>query len=504
SDNFYSRYRITLEHIRGYVQLKTSEYIKGKDERAIIQALTVGVKEELSEELKQNYINAGVVHVLAISGLHVGIIYMVLSHLLFFFDRNVYLRILRLFLIICAIWFYAVISGMSPSIVRACTMFTLLGIAKSTNRNISIFNVVAASALFMLIANPLLIFDLGFQLSYLAVTGIIYFQPLFYNWIHFNNRVLDYFYKLFTVSLAAQVSTSPLSVFYFHQFPVYFWLSNIFIIILIIIILSGSFLFILASAWGAVADIIGKVLELITHLANRFIDLINSLPYSVIAGISLTKLQVILFFCIIVAITIWLKMKISRFFVYTATLLLFFIITSFYNYYKHTANLLVIYNLPKQSVIGLYGSNYNYLLHNNSVDKRNKTTLRPFETHLIQRKAEENLKIYSIDSLQFLTNKKADKLVCSLNTKVQLYKGTSIVLLKKQAESELAKTEINNSDFIFVLGGVFPKEIQNFRGKIILSSELSAYEHNAWIKKLTAGKIPFHDIRNEGAFMLNY
>ena len=200
------------------------------NELAVASALILGYKDDLGEELKHSYSSAGATHVLAVSGLHVGIIFLVLNFLLNILDKNDRFKISKAILLICFLWAYATITGLSPSVVRAATMFSFVTIGKSFGKSSSIYNTLCASAFVLLVYNPYLIMEVGFQLSYLAVVGIVYFQSIIYKWIYVKNKFLKYIWMITSVSIAAQLTTFPLGLLYLHQSPTYLFASNLFVI----------------------------------------------------------------------------------------------------------------------------------------------------------------------------------------------------------------------------------------------------------------------------------
>ncbi|CAM3422344.1 ComEC/Rec2 family competence protein [Pontibacter korlensis] len=202
-----------------------------KREYAIASALMLGVKDELDNSIRQAYADTGTIHVLAVSGLHVGLIYSVLMFVLARFSTTARQRWIGAMLVLAVLWLYAFITGLSPSVLRAVVMFSLVTFGVALQRRTSIYNTVAFAALALLFFNPYNLLEVGFQLSFLAVLGIVYLQPKFYNLLEYRHRALDFVWALFTVSLAAQLVTFPLGLYYFHQFPVYFWLANIFVVV---------------------------------------------------------------------------------------------------------------------------------------------------------------------------------------------------------------------------------------------------------------------------------
>ena len=186
------------------------------DELAIASALILGYKNDISKELKQDYSKVGAMHILAVSGLHIGVVYLLIEWLLKLLKWLHHNRWIKLLLILLCLWGYALLTGMSPSVVRAGLMFSLMAIANTFYRKNSTFNSIAASALLILVVDPLLVFNVGFQLSYIAVMGIILFQPIVSECFSFRWKVIQKIGELISVAIAAQLITLPIGLYYFH------------------------------------------------------------------------------------------------------------------------------------------------------------------------------------------------------------------------------------------------------------------------------------------------
>jgi len=268
--------------------LKTS----GLEEKQfpIASALVLGQREFLDPDTVRSYSSAGAMHVLAVSGLHVGIIYMVLNFLLKFLDRNKRSKIVKAIILLSILWIYAMITGLSPSVLRATTMFSFIIVASAMNRNTNVYNTIAASALLLLIIDPFLIMQVGFQLSYLAVLGIIYFQPKIANWFYFKNKPLNYVWQITSVSIAAQLATFPLGLLYFHQFPVYFIVSNLIVIPCAFVILGLGMLTIATGFSSMISGWFGYLMNKVIWILNGGVAWIESLPFSLIEGVAISVL----------------------------------------------------------------------------------------------------------------------------------------------------------------------------------------------------------------------
>jgi competence protein ComEC len=196
----------------------------------VAEALLLGIKDDLDDSVSDAYSTSGTLHVLAVSGLHVALIFAILGKILHGLYSVRFGSITALSIQIGATWFYAVLSGFSPSIIRAAVMLSLISIGKNMKRRPSSGNMLLASAFFILIADPDSLFDLGFQLSYLAVTGIIYLAEPIENLILVKYRLLSLLWESASVTIAAQLFTTPLILYHFGRFPIYFLLANLTIV----------------------------------------------------------------------------------------------------------------------------------------------------------------------------------------------------------------------------------------------------------------------------------
>ncbi|GAA0880566.1 hypothetical protein GCM10009119_35360 [Algoriphagus jejuensis] len=240
--------RFWLLNFRKKLAAIIDEKVPNPESRQIAAALLLGQKENLDREIRNAYAETGTMHILAVSGLHVGIIYAILLFPLKGIRLNTKHSKIYLFLVILLIWIYAILTGFSPSVVRAATMFSLFTAGQMRDRKPSSWNILAFSALVIVCIDPAVIYEVGFQLSYLAVGGILLLQPMIVRWWLPPNRVLEYFWQITAVSLAAQLATFPLSMLYFHIFPSYFLIANLVIIPLSFIVMNTGVL-LLALSW---------------------------------------------------------------------------------------------------------------------------------------------------------------------------------------------------------------------------------------------------------------
>lgn len=310
SPPFYER---ISDDLRTYCTQVISDRVTNENAKSVVLALSLGVKDELDNDLVRAFSATGAMHVLAVSGLHVGIIYLILFQLFqkVGLSKKRY-RWLMAGLSILILWFYALLTGLSPSVLRAVTMFSFVAMGRALFRNGNIYNTLAASAFVLLWFNPYLIMSVGFQLSYLAVFGIVYLQPKMYTLWTPNHWLLDKIWAISCVSIAAQMATGPLSMLYFHQFPTYFLVSNLFIIPAAFVTLIGSLLLLLVSFVPILAGFIGTVLSTFVWSVNQLVFWVSSFPGSTIDGVYLDILQTwLIYFALGGMILFFIKKKMN-------------------------------------------------------------------------------------------------------------------------------------------------------------------------------------------------
>ncbi len=279
--------------------------LMGKREKEVASALILGHRQSLDRDLKSSYADAGVVHILAVSGLHVGIIYMVLQYVLLGWMPTRYKRNLGLVLVLLFLWGYAAISGFSPSVLRATTMFSFIAIGKSINRYNSIYNNLSASAVLLLLVHPSILFEVGFQLSYAAVVGIaLFFKPIHNMWMP-KSKWVDKIWSIAVVSFCAQLMTFPMSIYYFHQFPNYFMISNLCIIPLTGFTIYSGLVALLLSWIPYLGELVFWIPQGFIWTLNFIVDVFANAPGAVSKGLRLSVPSVILLYITIFLVYKW-------------------------------------------------------------------------------------------------------------------------------------------------------------------------------------------------------
>tara|TARA_R110002051_G_scaffold181460_1_gene251009 strand:+ start:92733 stop:94772 length:2040 start_codon:yes stop_codon:yes gene_type:complete len=294
-------------HIRESIikSLKTENF--GAEELAIMQALLLGQRNDISKDTYSAYKDAGAVHILAVSGLHVGILLLILQFLLQPVTSLAYGQNIKLVLVVLFLWAFAFIAGLSASVVRAVTMFSFLAYALYLNRPSNKFNILALSLFFILLIKPMYLFQVGFQMSYAAVFAILWIYPMLQRFWFPKLFLIRKIWQLMSVSIAAQLGVVPISLFYFHQFPSLFFISNIVIVPCLGIILSGGLLVIILS--------VGQILpDFVTYLYNEIIQTMNTVVYwvaqqesFVFKAIAFDGAQLVLSYILIFSLVIYLN-----------------------------------------------------------------------------------------------------------------------------------------------------------------------------------------------------
>jgi competence protein ComEC len=297
--NLSNRIRIVLLDVYRRAGLQGNEL-------AVASALVLGYKADLDDILRGAYSASGAMHVLAVSGLHVGIIYLIFSSLLNFIPFLRQKKWIKSLFLLCILWLYALVTGMPPSVMRAATMFSFIIAGEALRRRAYIYNSIAASAFLLLVINPALLYDVGFQLSYTAVAAIVFFHPKIYSLLSFNKWLPDQAWNLTCVSVAAQIGTAPLSLFYFHQFPTYFALTNFLVIPGAVAIIYGSFFLFAVSPIPLMLEWAGWALDKILFVFNSGIFLIEKLPGSVVWGIRFQGWEIVAAYLFVAVISIWM------------------------------------------------------------------------------------------------------------------------------------------------------------------------------------------------------
>jgi len=365
-----------ISSIRRYViEAIDSCFPKGTpNEKSIAKALWVGYKGDLDKELQQAYSNAGVVHIIAISGLHLGLVYFILIGLVSripFVNKKGWLHAL---LCISGLWIFSFVSGASASVMRSAVMFTFILVGKALSYKGSISNALASSSFFLLLINPYFLWDAGFLLSYAAVVGIVSLQDPLYRLIYVKNKKLRYLWKAATVSISAQLTTVPICLYFFHQFPNYFLIANLIVVPLANVVLIIGFVFVVFSWVSPVAVIIAKGCSWLIEMMNLFVQFVSHMPGAVTSRVYFPLMAAWLSSLAVFFLIIAIRNRKFKPFNYA---FLFLLITFFYagirlfEIRKHPA--LIIYNIAGNTAIHLVDHGKSMLIADSRVVKSEGT-----------------------------------------------------------------------------------------------------------------------------------
>ncbi len=476
-------------------QIITS-YITDEAARGVMLALVLGVKDDLQDEVIQAFSATGAMHVLAVSGLHVGIIYALVFFVLkkMGLSKRKYRWWLALLSLI-TLWSYALLTGLSPSVLRAVTMFSFIAIGQALSRKTNIYNTLAASALALLIYNPYLIMSVGFQLSYLAVFGIVFIQPKLYELFEFDHWLWDKVWAITCVSIAAQLATAPLSVLYFHQFPSYFLVSNLFIIPSAFIALSSGLVLLAVSAIPMLAEALGWLVNQFIVSLNTVVFWLSKLPGSTVNGIYISILDTWLIYGLLCCLIVFFVKKRFVYAKYALVLTLAFAISQIwhFSYFAKTSEFSVL-NVSANRVLDFRSGFYSQMvadsLFNEDLDGQ-RFHLYPKRLRSGSPQSPENDKLI------------VDEKNTSLG-KVFSFEGKRILCLDQKTVPRLNSSARIEVDWLILSENAL-RDLSQLKGKIsfeqlIIDPTNSWYTDRTLVTQADALNINYHSIRQDGYF----
>ena len=323
------------------------------DELAVLSALTVGDKTELSESIRESYSISGASHVLALSGLHIGLLYTLLFFMLKPLTERWKLgRCLRSIILLLLLWSFAFFTGLSPSVVRSVSMFSILALADLVRRDSFSLNTVAATAFLMLLYNPVWLFDVGFQLSFLAVAAILLIQQPIYRLIPVKNKVGKYIWGVMSVSIAAQLGTAPFVLYYFSRFSTHFLLTNLVVIPLVTLILYSAVFMLFMTPLFEIQKVVASIVHFLLKALNDFIHWIEQLPYASMDGICLYRTDVALIYLLLSFVCCYLIFRRARILLLSLSCMLALCLThGIMSWYDRPQRSIVFYNVRNCPVV---------------------------------------------------------------------------------------------------------------------------------------------------------
>lgn len=467
--------------IRVYINesLKTNGF--KDDELAVINALLLGQRNSITSDLLESYAGAGAVHILAVSGLHIGIILLLLTFVFkpFHYFKNG--KFIATLLVIIALWVYAIIAGLSASVVRAVTMFTSLTIGMQLIQRSNVYNTLVISMFFLLLFNPFYLFEVGFQLSYLAVFSIVWIQPKLYNlWISkfwFLNKI----WQLFTVSIAAQIGVLPLSLFYFHQFPGLFFLSNLVIIPFLGFILITGIIVIALSSFDILPRFMGDSYDYTIQKMNSFVEWISNQEFFIIQNISFSLTLMLASYLFVFIAIKWIEKKFFyRLVLVLISLIVIQVVLTFEKHKLQSTNEFIVFNKSKTSIIGNRVGSDLMVASSNALTQK-EYTLKPY-------------------------------LICTgIGDKLQTIKGKNVYKFKD--ETILIVDSLGVYDFKTVEPSIvilqqspkinLERLLKTLQPKLLIADGSNYKSYVAkWEQTCIKYKTPFHSTMQKGAYIL--
>jgi len=463
------------------INKKLSAYHIKPDEMSVINALLLGQRQNISTDLLHNYARAGALHILAISGLHIGILLVLLSFLFKPIERFKNGKNLKLIVLILILWTYAFIAGMSASVVRAVTMFTAVAIGLSLHKATNIYNTLFTSMFVLLLFNPYYIFDVGFQLSYSAVFAIAWIQPLFDKLWHPKFKIVSYFWKLTTVSIAAQLGILPLILYYFHQFPGLFIISNLVIIPVLGLILGVGLVLIFSILFINIPAILISYYVEIIHWLNQFITWVATKKQFLITQISFSLIMMVAFYLAIFSIIYWFSTNHKRQLFYVLGFILFLQGILFYNKYEQRqSSNFIVFQQYKKTLLAVENKD-SLLVISNSLTKKGVSVINSY-------KLENDIsKISFTKSIRNIYSLANNYLLVIDSSKVYKLKNLvhPTILLRQSPQLNLER----------LINRLHPKQI------IADGSNYKTYL-DRWNKTCTKYKVPFFNTSLNGALII--
>lgn len=471
------------------------------DEFHVASAILLGYDDHLPSYLRQSYTAAGGMHVLCVSGLHVGIVYWFFSVIMVFPGRNKRAKIVKAVILLLILWFYALLTGLSPSVIRASTMFSFMLVGRTFHKKGYIINTLAASALFLLWFEPQALFHIGFQLSYAAVIGIVLLQRPIYSLIYSRFWIVNKAWEATSVAIAAQLATTPFILHYFGQFPSYFVISNLVLAPLSFIVIVTGMVLLLTSFIPFLAVYIGWALSGMIFIMNYLITSIESLPYAVlqplylpaIAASTLTVFIIILF---ILPVEGWKRVLLPA----LATISLFIIALTTTHIRQLQQSKLIIYAIPQHTVIDfVYGKSHTVIADSAAIS----------DSFVVDFFLKRNWMVSGISANQKIILSNEDHRASNFYKKGPYleFNQKRLAIWKTEKGKYNVPSEKIKVHFLLIAGNT-PEQLNRLTDyydfdQVVFDLTVPSWQLEKWKATLdTLGK-PYHDIKTQGAFVIN-
>ncbi len=485
-------YKILAKHQRYFIKRKSDEiskyaqsllqkYIPNKENFNIADGIFLGHKSEMDIEQYNTFAYLGIVHILSVSGLHVGIIYLLISFFLSFIpNKNKTIYILKFLTAFLLIWLFAFVVGLSPAVVRSALLFSILHFGRILKEDTIPLNILLGAAFVQLLINPLVLYNIGFQLSYLAMLGLYLFYKPIYNLLYSENKFINWFAQLCSASIAAQIFTLPFAIYYFGNFPTYFLIANIFAIPLSTLILWFCVALLPLQFIPLLAKLTG---QLISYLIDVFIylsKLLLLLPYAKISTLFINEWQLILCCLAIAIFTIYIFSQKIKYALYALSIVVLIIISAYYfQYQNYKQDKLVFYAVNKNLVYGFHQKS------NVTIYSKDTLSLKDFNFNVS-------------NTCRYFRNQTINNNLIVQD--LQLIKSKSIYFLHQNNIQKSYQAPLS-IDILVLTDNIYldiEKLVQNYRFKqLILSSDLDYKHQKIYTKLLNEAGISFTDLKQQ-------
>ena len=453
-----------------------------KTELSVVVALILGQQQDISQEVIRDYQYAGAIHVLSVSGLHVGCILLFITFLLKPIPNDKKGSIIKLIIVIASLWLFGILAGLAPSVVRSVTMFSFVAIGMFLRRSVNIYHTLVVSALLILLFRPSFLFDIGFQLSYIALFFIVWLQPLLASIWTPKYKVVNYFWEIITVSFAAQIGTLPLSIYYFHQFPGLFFVTNIVILPMLSLILGIGVVVMLLAAVNVVWYPMMKLLEYSIWFLNKIIAWVASFEDFIFKDIPLNSYMLWSSYLLIFSLIIWSKKPtFKKLTLSLSALILVQIISIQAKYSSQNKEEFIVFNKKKSSII--------------TERKGDKVTL--YSNDSILKTTDDNLvlKSYLVANYCKIEKKKSISNLYYFKDKKILLMDSSTVYLPHEKPDVLIITNSPKVNLERIFKQWKPNQV------VVDAANFKSYI-KVWKATCIKEKIPFHDTTEKGFYKL--
>ena len=454
-----------------------------KAEMNVAMALILGQQQEISADIIQDYQYSGATHVLSVSGLHVGFIMLFILFVLKPIPNTQKGSFIKLVCILISLGLFAIVSGLSPPVLRSVVMFSFIAIGNHLHRTTNTYHTLLVSVLLILLFEPYFLFDVGFQLSYIALFSIVWLQPLLKNICIPKNKIINYLWEALTVSFAAQIGTFPICLYYFHQFPGLFFVTNILILPVLSFIMIAGIIVMVISVFQSCPLFIIQIFEKSIYILNLIIHHVASFDSFVIRNISFNTYYLLTFYLFTITIIMWFKKpgfnKLISFLITVILLQVSFIYTK-----KETENNqeLIVFNAKKKTIITeRNGNNVSVFTSDSFLKTENKNNLTD---------------AYLVGNFAILKDKKSIK-----NT--LFFKGKKILLIDSTG---IYENKIRPDIIILTQSPKInlDRVLQELKPTIIIADATNSYAiQKYWAASCTTKNIPFHATREKGYYKLN-